>query len=632
MSVAITGSRVMRFDFGVDAIRLHTLRRGVVELRVRRDAIELYALRRGALQLRPYPLHTIQSYLHVGFILLTLVFLIACHAPTPSQPASPLPPTSTPIPPPTARVLRIGLARYPDVLDPQRAPLGSEAHVLRLVYEGLTTIDERGNVTSGAAERWTLSPDGLQMTFHLRDDLKRADGTPLTARDFVFAFKRALDPRLEPRANPQVLYDIKGAAQVDQLNPLTRPDEVNKVLSNLGVRAADDRTLIVTFQKPIGYWHYVAATMPLFPTDAQSVERDPDHWWAHPELHNGNGAFRFQSIVPNQRLVLVPNANYRRGKPQLDRIELIYFPGGNGLRAAYARGEIDIAAMLTADDVSALDATLTRELVRTPAPIVYVIVFNRTQKPFDNKNVRLAFTQAFDRDGWVRQVFAGAGKSYTRWIPPGVLGAQADQPGIPTFDPQAAIRTLVNSGYAAKDSTAENPKVDCAKLGTIKLTYLDSPVNRARYEFLAANFTRVFGCPIVAEPVNLSSKMPLVVQAYRHDYPHPRAWLSVWLCHSAFATSFGYCNKEFDALFARADQERDMQKAFALYQQAETLLLNDVPAVFTHYVENVSLIRPYVLGVREHTSALDTEWAGEWGAVWQYDVDLTRVPVSYPRR
>lgn len=610
MLVAITGLHVMRFNLGGCALR---------------------QLRRGAIQLRPYPLYTIRLHLYVGFILLTFAFLLACHAPAPIPLASPPPPTSTSLPPPTAKVLRIGLVRYPDVLDPQRAPLGSEAHVLRWVYEGLTTMDERGNVTSGAAERWTLSPDGLQMTFQLRDDLKRADGTPIPARDFVFVLKRALDPRLEPRANPHVLYDIKGAAQVDQLNPLMRPDEVNKALSNLGVRAADDRTLVVTFQKPIGYWHYVATTMALFPTDPKAVERDPDNWWAHPELHNGNGAFRVQSIEPNQRLVLVPNANYWR-KPKLDRIELIYFPGGNGLRAAYARGEIDIAAMLTADDVSALDATLTRELVRAPAPIVYAIVFHRTQKPFDNKNVRLAFAQAFDRDGWVREVFAGVGKPYTRWIPPGVPGAQADQPGVPGFDPLAAVRTLVNSGYAAKDSTTENPKVDCAKLGTIKLTYLDSPVNRARYEFLATNFTRVLGCPIVAQATNVASKMPLAVQAYRHDYPHPRTWLSVWLCSSAFATAFGYCNKEFDALLARADQEREASTAFALYQQAEALLLNDVPAAFAHYVENISLIRPYVVGVREHVSALDTEWAGEWGPVWQYDVDVTRVPASYPRK
>jgi oligopeptide transport system substrate-binding protein len=569
-------------------------------------------------------------------IALTML-MIACDAPAPvpSAPPSPLVVFPTPIPTPAARVLRIGLTRYPDVLDPQRAPLGSEAHVLRLMYEGLTTLDARGNVSGGVAERWTLSPDGLQMTFHLRADAKRADGTPITAREIVSALQRALDPRLEPRTNPLLLYDIKGAAQLDQLDPLTRPDEVNKALGNLGVRAVDDRTLVVTFQKPIGYWHYVAATMALFPSDSQAIARDPDYWWARPEGHNGNGAFRLHSIEPNRRIVLVPNANYWRGKPKLDRLELIYFPGGKGLLEAYRRGEIDLASGLSADDVRALDATLQSELVRTPAPLVYAIVFQRAQKPFDNKNVRVAFAQAFDRESWVREVFQGIGKAYTRWIPPGVPGAQADVPGVPTFDAQAAVRTLVNNGYAARDSTTENPKVDCAKLGEIKLTYLDAPVNQARYQFLAANFTRVLGCPIALEPVTqptTKTQTPLAVQVYRHDYPHPRNWLTLWTCKNAFAASFGYCNKDLDALVTRADQERDESQALALYRQAEAILLQDVPAVFANYGETLSLIKPYVLGVKEHVSALDTEWAGEWGPVWLYDVDLARVPPSYPRQ
>lgn len=606
MPAVITGLHVMRFEGGVSG-------RGASEWRP-------------SLPLRPYTL----------FLLLPFVWLMACSAPAPAlvQPASPPPPTSTPVPPPTAKVLRIGLARYPDVLDPQRAPLGSEAHVLRLVYEGLTTLDARGNVASGAAERWTLSPDGLQMTFYLRDDVKRADGTPITARDFVFALKRALDPRLENRTNPILLYDIKGAAHVDQLDPLTRPEEVSKALNNVGIRATDDRTLVVTFQKPTGNWQSIASTLALFPTDAQSVERDPDNWWAHPEGHNGNGAFRVQSIEPYKRIVLVPNANYWRGKPALDRLELIYFSGGNGLLEAYRRGEIDLAANLTADEANALDATWQREVVRAPLPIVYLIVFNRTHKPFDDRNVRLALAYAFDREGWVRTMFQGVGKAYTRWLPPGIPGAQADSPGVPSFDPQAAVRTLVNNGYAAKDSTAENPKVDCAKLGTIKLTYLDSPVNAVRYTFLATNFTRVLGCPIALEPVNqLPARVPIAVHAYRHAYPHPRNWLSpLWTCNSKFAASFGYCNKDLDALLARADQERDAQKALALYQSAEALLLKDVPAAFANYLEGVSLIKPYVLGVREHTSAFDTEWAGEWGPVWLYNVDLTRVPASYPRK
>ncbi|MCI0476932.1 MAG: peptide ABC transporter substrate-binding protein [Anaerolineales bacterium] len=581
------------------------------------------------------------------FPLLCIFFVTACSptpASIPSVPALPSPsvtPTAppTPLPAPTTKVLRIGLPRYPDVLDPQRAPLGTEAHALKLVYEGLTTIDEKGNVVGGGADKWTSSPDGLQMTFHIRDGLKRADGTAVTARDYEYALKRALDPRIAHKTNPVLLYDIKGAEQADKLDPIkTKPEEIDKALNNLGIKVTDNQTLVVTFQKPNGYWQAVAATLALFPTDKKWVDRDPDNWWSRPDAHNGTGAFIVKSIEQNKRIVFAPNPNYWRGKPKLDRLELIYFPGGKGLLDAYKKGEIDLATGLSADDLNAFnaDAVLKNELVRAPTAIVYTIAFNRARKPFDDKNVRVAFAQAFDREGWVRETFKGIGKPYTRWIPPGVPGAQLDKPGVPKSDPKTAVQTLLSNGYAAKESTAENPKVDCAKLGEIKLTYLASPTNQARFGFLAANFAQVFGCPITLDPTNQlpsKTKPQISLQGYIQDYPHPQNWLSMyWTCVNEFAAVFGYCNKELDALLARADQERDPQKALALYQQAEELLLKDVPAAFANYTENISLIKSYVLGLKDRVSAFDTEWAGEWGPVWAYDVELSQVPASYPRK
>ena len=129
-------------------------------------------------------------------------------------------PSPTLPPPPVSKVLRIGLTAWPDVLDPQRAPLGVEVHLLRLVYEGLTTFDEKGNIVPGGADKWAFSTDGLQMTFHIRDGLKRADGAAVTARDFEYAIKRALDPRIRNKSNTELLYDIKGAQQLDLLDPL----------------------------------------------------------------------------------------------------------------------------------------------------------------------------------------------------------------------------------------------------------------------------------------------------------------------------------------------------------------------------------------------------------------------------
>jgi oligopeptide transport system substrate-binding protein len=477
------------------------------------------------------------------------------------------------------------------------------------------------------------------MTFHIREGLARADGTIVTARDYEFALKRAFDPRATNKTNPVLLFDIKGAEEADKLDPAkTKPEDVDKALNHLGIKATDTQNLVITFKKPNGYWQAVAATLGTFPSDKIWVERDPDNWWFHADAHSGAGMFVVKSIEPNRRIILAPNSNYWRGKPRLDRLELVYFPGGKGLLDAYKKGEIDLATNLSADDLNAInaDAALKSELARVPTAIVYAIAFNRARKPFDDKNVRVAFAQAFDREAWLRETFKGVGKPYARWIPPGVLGAQPDKPGVPNFDPKAAVQTLVGNGYAAKDSTAESPKVDCAKLGEIKLTFLASPTNQTRYGLLAANWTQVLGCPVTLEPTSqlpAKIKPQISLQGYRQDYPHPHNWLSMfWMCGTEFAAPFGYCNKELDALLVRADQERDPQKALALYQQAEDTLLKDVPAAFANYTENISLIKPYVLGIKDRVSAFDIEWAGEWGPVWAYDVDLSQVPASYPRK
>ncbi len=563
---------------------------------------------------------------------------------TPTNNAATPAPTSTPPPTrttPTARILRIGIAAYPDVLDPQRAVLGAEIHALKLAYEGLTNFDEQGNVISAGADKWTLSPDGLQLTFHIRDDLKRADGTAITARDYEYALKRALDPRIPNKINTNLLYDIKGAEEVDGLDPSkTKPDEIDRALNNVGIKVADERNLIITFKKPNGYWHAVAATLAFFPTEKKAVDRDPDNWWMRPDAHNGNGAFVVKSIEQNKRIVLAPNPNYWRGKPKLDRLELVYFPGGKGMLEAYKKGDLELATHLTPDDLAAsnADANLKSELVRAPVALVYAIAFNAARKPFDDRNVRVAFAQAFDREGWVREVFKGNAKPYTRWLPPNLPGAQPDKPGAPKYDPKAAVQTLITNGYAAKDSTPDKPKVDCAKIGEVKLTYLASPANQTRFGFLAANFAQVFGCPITLDPVSqltarATIKPQISLQGYLGDYAHPQNWLSgYWTCGAEFAAYYGYCNKDLDKILTAAGAERDQAKALTLYQQAEDLILKDAPAAFANYAEAGALIKSYVLNVRERVGAFDTDWAGEWGPVWIYDVDLARVPANYPPR
>jgi oligopeptide transport system substrate-binding protein len=578
-------------------------------------------------------------------VLGSIILLAAACAPVPRADETPRPtptifvkpstapptPTATPIPKP--KVLRINLGTRPDSLDPQHAFASSEIAILQLAYEGLTRVDEKGTVQPGAAERWEFSNDGKTLTFHLRANLKRADGTPLTAKQFEYAYKRAVDPRVA--APSQSFMDpVRGAQTAYSLDPKSKPDDVEKLLDNVGVKAIDDSTLIFTFDQPAGYFPVIASTWIGLPADKTKIDKDLDAWWLKPENHNGNGAFKISEI---QDLVvkLVPNPNYWGGAPKIERIEFYWLTDAAALEI-YRQGGLEI--MRVTPEILAQvqkDATFSREMVRAPAARVTYLGFNIKRAPFNDKNVRKAFSQALDRDSFVRDVLNGLGKPYLSWIPPGMPGYD-DSATVPAYDPNAALQTLINAGYG----TPDKKKVDCNKLGVIKLTYANTPRNQLLFQYIAGGLTRVFACQVLLDPVEPNA-LPIIIRdpkttpqifliPWEEEYAHPQNWLFLQTCNGVYATRLGYCNKDFDTAFESANQELDYDKSIERYKVAQRIFVNDMVAAFLWNNENAFLVKPYVRGIGEHIGTGDNAWLGQFGPVLSYDIDTSKVSAGYP--
>lgn len=579
-----------------------------------------------------------------AIVAIALAVIAACAtAPIPTSPAeSPARATNTkPGPSPTAtptkpKVLRIAIGTRPDVLEPQKAATTGEIAVLQMAYEGLTRVDEKGRVLPGAADKWEFGSDGKTLTFHLRDRLKRADGTPLTANDFEFAFKRALDPRIGG-ANPSFLDDVRGATAAYSLDPKSKPEDIQKALDNVGIRASDDTTLVVSFNQPTGFWLTIASTWISYPSDRSKIEQDPDAWWLKPENHNGNGPFKI-SEIQEQVIKFVPNPNYWGGKPKLDRVEFYWVSDSAEALQRYRDGTLDIVRV-TSDDLAPVqaDPTLSQDLARSPAAWVTYLGFNVKKPPFSDKYVRLAFSRALDREAIAREVLKGLGKPYLSWIPPGVPGYD-ETATVPSFDANVAVQTLIDGGYG----TADKKKVDCNKLGTVKLSYSNTPRNQALFQSIAGSLTRVFACPVLLDPVEpgtyaIMARDPktapqIFLLTWLQEYPHPQNWLFLHTCVGVYAARIGYCNKEFDAAFAAANQELDWDKMLEKYKAAQKILVGDVATAFLWNTENAFLIKPYVLGAREHYSTSDSAWPGQFGTVLTYDIDTAKVGAGYPRQ
>ncbi|MBI4790346.1 MAG: peptide ABC transporter substrate-binding protein [Chloroflexi bacterium] len=548
------------------------------------------------------------------------------------NPFAPQPtPTVAPLKP---KVLRINIGTRPDVLDPQRASTIGEVAVLQMAYEGLTRLDEKGRVLPGAAASWEFTNGGKTLTFHLRDGLVRADGTLLTAKDFEFAFKHAVDPRMGA-IDSSFLNDVRGALAAYSLDPKSKLDDIQKALDNVGIAATDDTTLVVTLDQPAGVWPTIAATWVGWPSDRKKVGTDPDAWWFKPENHNGNGPFKIAEIQETV-VKFVPNPNYWGGQPKLDRVEFYWIPEPGVALSAYLKGELDVIRV-TSDTLAQVqsDPALNPELYRGPAAWVTYLGFNVKKAPFSDKNVRKAFSQALDRAGFVREILKGLGQPYLSLIPPGLPGYD-ESATVHGYDPQAAIKTLVDAGYGTPDKR----RVDCNKLGTVKLSYSSTPRNQTMFQYLAGNLTRVFACPVLLDPVDPSTYPTMIKDAktapqfylitWQQEYSHPQDWLFLQTCSGVYATRVGYCSKEFDAAFAAATQELDFDTSIEKYKAAQKIFIGDAAGAFLWNNENAFLIKPYVRGLWDRHGTGDNAWPGQYGPVLTYDVDTSKVGAGYP--
>jgi oligopeptide transport system substrate-binding protein len=594
----------------------------------------------------------------VAFIVLLLA---ACGGP-PATPEAPSPvaeqsptPTDTPVPSstatttgslemvsPTLKVLNINLGAYHDNLDPQKAAFVNEIAVLQLAYEGLTRFDPNGNVLPAQAERWTVAPDAKTITFTLRADLKRADGTPISARDFEASFKRLVDPRVAGEYNT-LLDDVVGAVEARTSDPHAIQADIAKVMNSVGVTATGDLTLIVSLRRAAGFWPAIAATWAGWPADSRAVEKDPQYWWTRPESHNGNGPFTIVQIDYGRRISLAANPNYWGGKPKLDRVDFYYLTDAGAALQAYREGRIDITPLAAQSMITATaDATLSPDLLSGPVGWTTFLAYNAKRSPFDEKAVRLAFSQALDRDGFARQLLPGQGKAYLSFLPPGIPGndPSAVQQG---FDAKAALQRLVDAGYGAtRSNKSDPPKIDCKVLGEIKLTFPDTARNRARYQFLSNNLSQVIGCPFPLDPVDPSTftammRKPeiapqLLLQNWVQDYPHPQDWLSVFACGGLLSSGISYCSQDFDKALAAANAEVDAAKALDKYKAAQKLMLQDYPGAMLYYSQSAYLVKPYILSLRDSFGASDMAWPGQYGALWNYDIDLTLAGPAYSSR
>ncbi len=548
--------------------------------------------------------------------------------------------TATPAPVAKAKVVRINLGSWPDIIDPQKSSFVNEIAHLRLIYQGLTTFNEKLETVPGAAEKWEYNKDGTELTFTVRKDLKYSDGSLLNAARFAYSIKRNINPTTAGEY-AAITDEIKGAPEwrgadtaklsADELKKLE--DAVSQSVQALdasgqpckagadGYKQADCLTLKLTFSKPAPYFHTIMGIWVAYPAKEENITEGKDIWWTSSKYQIGNGPYILKSMEPYVRSRFEPNPNYWGDKAKV-AIEYSYIVDSAVAFQAYKNNEFDVVP-LAAEDLATVkaDPQLSKEAMVYPGSCTYALMFHQQKEPFTDPYVRKAFSEAIDRDAWVKDVLQGLGSPTLTWIPKGFPGYKDGETRW-GFNPDQAKKDLAASKYGSVD-----------KLPPIQLTFSDSPRNRTRYEWLAAKFKEVLGVDAKLNPVEATTYTALTkdiktapqtfILGWCADYPDPQNWLSVYWKTGGFGERIGYTNPDLDKVLNQADTTTDPAPRMDLYAKAQDMLTEQAAVAFFWNNVNSYMVKPWVKGIQ--TTPQDADAPG-FQVPTSIDIDTSLLP------
>ena len=472
----------------------------------------------------------------------------------------------------------------PDNLDPNRSSFSTEGAVIRQVFEPLLMFDKDLKPVPAAASGYDVSQDGKTYTFHLKQGAKWSDGQPVTAKDFVYSYKRILDPNIAAEyASFFADAGIVGAADYNGGKGSA---------DNVGIKAVDDNTLEIQVESPVGYFPNLVALWVVPPLREDIIQKAGDAWAQDPSTYIGNGPFKMTEWVHQDHITLVPNPNYGGTAPKLQKVTFLMVTNGEADYAAYRNNERDWTLVPDAD-VQAVrnDPQLKNESHEYTELTTFWLIMNNAKKPLDNPSVRKALSKAIDRSAMIRDVGAGVGKPATSMIPPGMPGYQADLGKDIDFDANGAKQLLSDAGFS-----------DPSQFPQMHFRFATTSANQARAEFIQAQLKQNLGINIVLDSMEAKAyqaafkdkDFDLAFGGWGADYPDPQDWMASLFGCKASNNKFNYCNQQFDQASAKGDTGTDLNQRLQAYAEAQKILVQDLPVAPLFYRGRMVLVKPWV--------------------------------------
>ncbi|MCA9518882.1 MAG: peptide ABC transporter substrate-binding protein, partial [Myxococcales bacterium] len=475
----------------------------------------------------------------------------------------------------------------PEFIDPSLVSETEGFLIDNAIFEGLVSRPPRSGMPfePGVAESWETSADGTVYTFHLRGDARWSNGRPVVAGDFVYAWRRKLDPATASTA-VEPLFVLKNAKALN--------DGTLKDPTQLGAEAVDDRTLRVKLEAPNRFFIGAITTGHFLPVPREAIEAH-DKAWTRPENIVVNGPFTLTEWKPRERVVLTKRPEYwNAARVRLPGVILYSGESQSTNLTRYETGTVQWAR-------DAVSSGLVGDYIRSGRPdlfidpyLCYYAYFARVDKPpLDDARVRRALDMAIDKEGLVKKVLGGLQvPADGPMLPHFEVTSGYPKPHTPGFDPAGARQLLADAGYPGGKGF---PK--------LQLVYNTNESHKAIAEYTARNIEENLGIRVELTNVEWQS---LLKKLRTGDFElgrfgwcgdeDPQSLMSVLLSYHP-ENSMGYANPEFDRLVTTAMRTLDEGEQMRLYAEAEKVVQHDMPMIPMYYYTRVYLKKPVLQGI-----------------------------------
>ena len=461
----------------------------------------------------------------------------------------------------------------PNTLDPHLMGDATSAQYASEIYGGLVTITPALEINLDLAESLDISEDGLVYRFKLRENIFFHSGRKVTADDIKWSFERAASPELNSNTSLSYLADIIGFKE----------KRFGLASSISGITVIDKSTIEIVIDSPKAYFLAKLSYPTAFVLDYQQIEANPRNWTRKP---NGTGPYKIKEWRLSEKIILESNNSYHLGVPNIQIVE--YQLSGGSVLTRFENGEVDVAYISTSDIDRVRDPNekLNKLYKQSTSFSTYYIGLNVNQAPFDDVNVRKAFASAIDIKKVTDLTFKGMVPQATGILPPGMFGYDSSIKTY-SYNPEKAREYLARSKYGS----AENlPTIVLSDIGAGAEASTDTQAYVEQWKInlgVNVNIRQIDSASFFAD-LDLN-KMQMYGIGWIMDYPDPENILDLKFHSKSAENNENYSNFEVDNLLEKARIETDSLKRVEYYQEAERMIVRDVPWIptyfaVTHYV------------------------------------------------